>query len=112
MSIRWYDVTAIAPELESLNSSSQTQILALVDRQINDTIWGHLADDGRRFLAAHYGTLAQRKGSGFVTSETVGQLSRAYAAPTWLQSSLGLTTYGLEYRRLVRLLPCTIGLVP
>jgi len=111
VSIKWIDVVAVAPELAALNSNSQTQILAMVDRQIDDTAWGGLADDGRRFLSAHYGTLAIRKGSGFITSERVGSLGRSYATPQWLKSSLGLTSYGIEYRRLARLLPTYLGSV-
>lgn len=112
MAIKWIDVVAIAPELIALNANSQTQILQIVDRQINADAWGSLADDGRRFLAAHYGSLALRKGSGFITEEHVGQLGRSYAVPAWLKSSLGLTSYGIEYRRLTTLLPSVLGMVP
>lgn len=106
MSIAWSDVEAIAPELSSVAAASQTAILAIVNRQISDTQWGALADDGRRFLAAHYGTLnlSENGGSAMVTSETLGPMSRTYAVSSSSSTSGTSTTgWGREYERLLKI---------
>lgn len=104
MSITWSDVEVIAPELSTLAISAQTAILARVDRQISDSVWGVFANDGRVYLAAHYGTLVGRGagGVGPVISESLGPMSRSYG---WsgMYGALATTAYGLEYLRLLRL---------
>lgn len=119
MSITWSDVTAIAPELTStaVPTATQTVLLAIVDRQIDDSVWLDLADDGRRYLAAHLGTLYSSDGSagGEVTSESLGPMSRSYSTSSTSESgagSLGTTKYGVFYLHLLRLLPSHIGFVP
>ena len=114
MSITWADVTAIAPELSTSPLATQTAILAIVDLQVNALAWRTLVDVGKSYLAAHLATLAARGASGAagaVTSEAVGQLSRGYASPIGIKGSLGLTSYGCEYARLLALLPQSIGFV-
>lgn len=113
MAITWTDVTAIAPELSTAALATQTAVLASVELQVNDDAWDDLASTGKAYLAAHLATLAARGASGAagpVTSESVGQLSRSYAAPATPSSSLGLTSYGQEYLRLTRILPSVLGL--
>lgn len=93
----------------------------MVDRQIDDDAWSDFADDGRRYLAAHMGTVyVQTSGGGAgsvgsVLSETVGPMSRTYVAPSMTSGgtdpTLGTTRYGLWYLHLIRLLPCSMGFV-
>ena len=109
MSITWPDVVAIAPECASAEPASQTAILAMVDRQLDPDTWGSYFDDGSKFLAAHYATLARSRGKGQITAEAVGSVSRSYGDMTALAGSLGATSYGLEYFRLARLTSASLG---
>lgn len=108
MAITWAsDVVAIAPELASVVTATQNKILAFVDLQFNTTLWGDKLDMGKTYLAAHLGTLSRRAGAGGpVVSESVGQVSRSYAASIASGAAmLESTSYGLEYKRLLRQLP-------
>jgi hypothetical protein len=111
ITITWADVIAVAPELAVVPTTSQDEILAIADRQVNADSWGVLHDDGMRYLCAHLGTMALRRGSGPVASETVGPLSRSYVNMVTLSGLYGATPYGVEYRRLIKLLPCALGQV-
>lgn len=116
MSITWTaDVAAIAPDLSTTPTATQTLILAIVDRQIDDDQWGIYADDGRRYLAAHLGTLA-RSGigntAGPVTSETLGAMSRSYGTVQGVTGPLSATRYGVEYERLMHLACGFVGFAP
>lgn len=114
MAIQWYNVTGVAPRLSTANANTQTEILRIVNTiLIDDTVWGDTAnaDLGRIYLAAHLGTIALSNGTGPVTAEQVGQLSRSYGTVQGLKGSLALSSYGAEYERLTRLLPTTLGAV-
>jgi hypothetical protein len=126
MSITWADVQVIAPELSNtaVPTGTQAVLLAMVDRQIDDTAWDDLADDGRRYLAAHLGTVYVTTSGGgaasvgSVQSETVGPMSRTYVSSSnssttsSVDALLGTTRYGLWYLHMIRLLPCSMGFVP
>jgi len=99
MAITWTDVVGIAPELVSVETATQTAILAVVSRQIDGDAWGEFADDGAKYLAAHLASI--RGNEGLVTTETLGQMSRSYALPPGIMGSLALSTYGAEYKRLI-----------
>jgi hypothetical protein len=126
MSITWADVQVIAPELTNtaVPTGTQAVLLQMVDRQIDDEAWDDLADDARRYLAAHMGTVyVQTAGGsaasvGSVTREAVGPLSRSYESSTTAAGSsqpdplLGTTRYGIWYLHMIRLLPSSLGFVP
>src|SRR5688500_9353808 len=104
MAIVWQDVVNIAPELSTLPLASQTAILADVALQMNADAWGSKLDLGSKWLAAHLATVGPRRSGvgGPVVSESVGSVSRAYAASVAAGASqLGSTSYGLEYERLL-----------
>ncbi len=102
-------VIDVAPELATAAAGQQRSILDMVDRQVADPeIWGSYLDDGAVYLAAHLATLSKAKGKGPVTAEAVGQVSRSYASLLQF-GRLGLTSYGVEYERLVRLTPAALG---
>jgi hypothetical protein len=126
MSVTWADVQVIAPELTNtaVPTGTQAVLLEMVDRQIDDDVWLDLADDGRRYLAAHMGTIyVQTSGGGAasvgtVSSETVGPMSRSYVTNTSSASTagsvdamLGTTRYGIWYLHMIRLLPSLMGFV-
>ena len=116
MSIVWTDVQAIAPELTTavVPVATQALLLQIVDLQIDDDAWSDFADVGRRYLAAHLGSLYAGGSSvgGYVTSETLGPMSRSYGLPAGVEGALATTKYGIEYQRLIGFLPCSLGFVP
>lgn len=116
MSVTWSQVQEIAPELTSsvVPLATQTLLLAMVDAQIDDDEWGTFADYGRRYLAAHLGAQYASGGSvgGQVASETLGPMSRSYTLPAGVQGALSTTKYGIEYQRLLDMLPGSLGFVP
>lgn len=112
------DVVPIASALASTSVATQNLVLAIVNREIDDTAWGDLADDGRRYLAAHFGTIFSGAGGGAiagpVTSETLGQMARSYGTISGMgiPPALAKTWYGVEYYRLLRIATCVAVLVP
>lgn len=112
--ITWADVVAVAPELASVATATQNAILADVAAQLVAAQWGSRYDVACTYLAAHLGTLSKSGGQGVagpVTSETVGSVSRSYAAPAVSESGMGSTSYGREYERLKKQNVGRIGLV-
>jgi hypothetical protein len=111
--ITWTDVVAIAPELSSVAVAGQTLVLAAVGKQVGAGQWGDLQKEGQLALAAHMGTLIKRAAGavGPVVSQTVGPVSRTYAVIASAASSLGSTSWGSEYQRLIMILPAVRGLV-
>lgn len=107
MAITWDDVVLIAPELSSLDSGAQDAILEDVELEIDATRWGIFANKGRKYLAAHLGTLATRGSVGVagpVTSETLGPMSRSYDAGSAVDAGLlSSTRYGVEFARIRRI---------
>lgn len=115
MSVTWADVQLIAPELTTaaVPVATQSLLLTIVDLQLDDDAWGDLADVGRRYLAAHLGSLyIGGSAGGYVTSETLGPMSRSYGLPAGVTGALSSSKYGIEYQRLIGLLSCSIGFVP
>ena len=108
--ITWNDVLSVASGLDSLSSRAQETILDIVSRQVNATAWGDRANDGMIMLAAHLGTVAKRQGvGGPVTSEKLGEMARSYGFMGG-RSALSTTAYGMEFERMVRLLPRAVGI--
>lgn len=106
--ITWSNVVNLpAPELATVPLAAQTQILTFVSTFLSEDVWGGLIDTGRAYLAAHLATSGSRGGAGGpVTSESVGQVSRAYAASIAAGAAqLGSTAYGLTYEYLTSTLP-------
>ncbi len=117
MAITWADVQAIAPELTdtAVPTATQAIFIEMVDRQIDEDIWLDFANDGRRYLAAHLGTIYATTSSagGAILSETLGPMSRTYSdASSTDGNGLENTKYGVWYLQLIRLLPSALGFVP
>ncbi len=102
-------VVDAAPELTG--EAGAATFLRMAENMCADAnLWGSLLDDGRRYLAAHFGQLARLKGKGMVTAEAVGPLSRSYAALMGSQV-FDLTGAGRMYETLARSVAC-FGSVP
>lgn len=110
MSVAWQDVIDVAPNdsvISGMPSGTQAVVLAYVNG-LAMTVWGDLADTGRALLAAHTAIVWSKQGSptGQVTGESVGSVSRQYAAPASSSPSLlALSSYGMEFLRLSKSLP-------
>ncbi len=104
----------IAPALSAVTTAAQTFYLTESLRQIDPDVWGEYATVGQIYLAAHMATISNGGGAaaGPITSETLGAMSRSYAIPSWLTSSLALTKYGAEYKRLLKIAVAVPALVP
>lgn len=103
MAINWTDVTNIAPELSTAPAGEQTALLADVYLVLNVAVCGDRLDLCAKYWCAHQATMNKRKGiGGAITGQTVGQVSRQYAAPLAMDSDLEQTSYGLTLKRLIR----------
>jgi hypothetical protein len=100
--ITWTDVSAIAPELATVPTAAQEAILDMVEEQTVSAIWGNRLETGQRYLAAH---LASLRGGPNFQQETVGDHTRQ------VSGDLDSTSYGREYRRLLRSLGVSMAVV-
>lgn len=121
--ITWDNVLDYAAELSTVDADQQTDILAYVnDEALDPDMFGD--EEGytfkmvRIFLAAHMATVLKNgtAGSGAagpVIGESAGGLSRQYAnlATLGADALLDTTTYGREYRRMVRRSLCRVPYV-
>lgn len=111
----WADVVNIAPgdaaAFNAMDPAAQAAILAYATAQCNPGAWGALLNNGIVYLAAHLAKMGLMRGAGPLTAESVGAFSRSYGTIQGLKGSLAVTSYGAEYRRLLRLLPTALGAV-
>ncbi len=99
------------PVIQALGDPAVIALIAEVERRTNRTQWGIKADDGVIFLTAHMILMNDKAAKGQagsmkgpLTSETVGPLSRSYAAPQAIpfsQQWYALTTWGAMYWNLL-----------
>lgn len=106
--IIWADVTAMAPQLSTVDSAAQDDILAYVNEMTLPDETDQTTRMARILLAAHYGsTLASAPGgmAGPVTSESAGQMRRSYglAATPSGEEGFGTTMYGMQYILLLKM---------
>jgi hypothetical protein len=108
------------PEFDEDSYPDATVELALDDAalQINSEAWGTKAGLGQMYLAAHtmafFGPASTTSPglapAGFVTQESVGEISRSYSVPSGGSSSMTdsfQTRYGQMYERLKRQIAAT-----
>lgn len=113
--ITWADVVAHAAELSTFPVAAQNDILAWVNTHLNVTLFG--GEDAaktklaRVYLAAHTATMDKRGGAaGPVVSSSAGGLSRSFASPP-SGSDLEATSYGSQYKMLLRTTVARVGFV-
>lgn len=114
------EVIIICPEFADVEIAVIDRFIALAVEQIDDTLFGGLAKYLGVMLTAHMMTIAGYgstsssgaggSAAGPVTGVTVGDVSVNYAntgfaggASGSISSSLGLSKYGQEFARLVRM---------
>lgn len=107
--IAWSDVVTVAPELASVPSSAQALYLAHANNALDVGAFGDVsaARLATIYLAAHVATSSSiaAGGKGAVASETLGGMSRSYAAPVVTGSDFESTGYGRMFSALVRSAP-------
>ncbi len=102
------DVIAAFPLLTGTADSVWAFAIPFAYAQLSMDAWGAMRDYAALLLSAHLAKFVSgpggTSGQGPVTGETVGSVSRQYAAPQWLAAlgSLGATGYGQEYVRLLK----------
>jgi hypothetical protein len=111
--ITWSDVVNHAAELASVDAEAQTDILSHVNTALSVSAFeGEDAPKlklARIYLAAHFAAptlngVSAPGPAGPLTSETLDNVSRSYAAPSFSMSSsdLSTTSHGRAYLQLVR----------
>lgn len=108
MTVTAASLIVFAPELASVDEAIVTAAVDAAYRRTNVAAWAGKVDDGVNNLAAHMLTLGVRiaasgaQARGALTSQTVGPLSRSFAAPpvTMSDAWLASTTYGQAYAEL------------
>ena len=110
MTVTADDLTTAFPEFASTDDEVIEAAIERAERRTNRAAWGVKADDGVILLACHMLAMNARSAggssspAGVLASETVGPLSRTYAAPTGTLSTgdawIGATIYGQAYLEL------------
>jgi hypothetical protein len=96
---------ALFTEFASEGDSRVQLFIDQASRRLSESVFGDYYDDAVGFLTAHMlSRSTATAGRGFVSSETVGQLSRSYTQSGGiLASGYATTSYGQEFSRLLRL---------
>ena len=110
MSVSATDVIDIAPEYSGVATAKINRFIERAKLSANEKVFGIKYDLAVTYMTAHLlsrsVTAEEAPGADslIVTQEKVGQLSRSYAqtGSATPSSSLELTKYGLEFKRLVR----------
>ncbi len=93
------------PQFASVAVSREATLNSMADLWVNADKFGDACEYGKVLMMAHLLALGDQGGAGPVTSETVGKLARSFgsvAATGWLE----LTSFGVEFKRLVRQRVC------
>jgi len=89
-------LTALAPEFAGMTPERLTILNRVAALHVSDAVFGESADIAKAWVIAHMAKLADTGGAGAVRSESVGDISRTYAAAAdatyW-----NLTAYGQEF---------------
>ena len=104
--LTWAEIlTAYAKNDTKVKSITDGAVyLADAEAEIDSSKWGDMYQRGRAHLALHMAFLATSSGrgpAGALTAESLGDMSRSYAAPS-LSHVLESTNYGIEFLRLKR----------
>ena len=95
-------LTTLFPEFAA---ETDARIAALDDWAaglVSEGIFGQQFLYAQALLVAHPIALGRQNGTGMLTAERTGDVSRTYAGPDNVKSGLSLTTYGMQYITLAR----------
>lgn len=105
-------LVAVAPEFVGIDAARLTLLngnaRCFVGKKIEDT---GKCDIAMAWMVAHLAKIGDNKGgAGPETSQKVGDLARSFATSAALSNFLEQTSYGLEYKRLIRQALCPISI--
>lgn len=102
-------LTDVASEFATVDSARVDRLVVIASARCPDTVWTNpvTRDLGIAYLVAHMLKVDALRGQGAVTSESIGDLSRSYAAPSSStdDGALEQTGYGREFKKLQRAQP-------
>ena len=106
----------IAPELAIVTDDDAQGFLDDAAAQLSKSTWGSLYDQAHARLAAHLTSLSRPDlagAAGPVTSESVGDLSRSYAAPasTQVPAAYAGSRHGIAFFQLQRRLGLSVMVI-
>lgn len=102
------DVKAYATEYAQANDTRIELFLEYSDNFINEEFWGRKYKMAKVLMTCHLMKMDERNGTGgAITSERVGDLQVAYAAPDAKNGELGSTSYGQTFLSLRKTLTIT-----
>lgn len=106
-------VLGVAAELDVANRAQQIAALVVADSIVGPVEWGDLFDVAYAMMAAHMATLFLRQGrGGAITSEAIGQMSASYATPATVKPTYAMSSYGVQFEALVKMMAVSVGAVP
>lgn len=117
MALVWSDIVAVAPELASLDATMGAIILSSIQAELGpDNLGADRYERAVKYLTAHVACCLKSGAfgvQGAVTSESVGGISRAYAAnsPMGTHPWYDKTPYGKLYQFIIHNNPARVGLV-
>ena len=97
-------VMGICPELSAMPSTVVDALNPVGLIYVSEDVFKDASQYALALAIAHFYVLGQMKGSGPVTSASVGDLSTAFAALPTDQGALRMTSYGQRLRDLGRML--------
>lgn len=113
MAVTSETLKALHPEFGSIQETRVAAFITLAALRVASAQWGNKADLGVTWMACHMlaKAIAMESGKadlGFITSETVGELSKTYSNPqsnfyaSYTDTDLGTTSYGRAFITLRR----------
>jgi hypothetical protein len=103
------DVLKIAPELSTvITAGTWTVLIAQAYNEMNATLWGPYLDAGATWYAAHLATITTRRGiPGWPSMRKVGEVAAGNTVPPLLASAYSMTSYGIEFERMLNARPAS-----
>lgn len=100
-------VRQVAPEFAGLLDPALQAAIDRAAKRVSASYFGELYDEAVALLAAHLlkvtpTSAGSSTAAGPVTGRSAGGLSESYAALPWSASWYNLSTYGQQFRELVR----------
>lgn len=91
---------ALAPEYATMDEARLAVLNQVAAIHVSDAVFGEHAAVATAYVIAHLAKLGDTGGAGAVRSESVGDVSRTYAAAADSAGYWDLTSYGQEFKRL------------
>lgn len=101
MTVNLAYIADLAPEFAGVDSGRVDRLVAIMTLQVPASVWGARQDLGIAYLVCHTLKIGANQGSGPITQEKIGDLSRSYGQVNGGKGDpYELTSYGQEFKRL------------